>query len=68
MKQLTNLATEVSSHSFIGPEPALGIYAKVARPVRAGNMRSICSPYVDKDRLRVFLENPLHKELGKHSV
>jgi hypothetical protein len=31
-------------------------------------MGSIYSSYVDKERLSVFLENPLHKELGKSSV
>jgi ribonuclease HI len=61
------LARQGSSHPFIGPDPALGISAKVARGViragRVGNTRSIGSSYVDKDRLRTFLKKKLGNSL-----
>jgi hypothetical protein len=49
-----------SSHPLTGPEPALGISAKVATEVKktghAGNTRSIGIPYMDKGRLMAFLK------------
>jgi hypothetical protein len=52
------LARQGFSHSLIGPEPALGISAKVARGEtgQVGNMWSIGRPYVGKARLRVFFK------------
>jgi hypothetical protein len=46
------LAKVGSSHPHIGPEPALGVSAKVAR----GVMKSIGSPCIDRGRLRAFLQ------------
>jgi hypothetical protein len=66
------LARQRSSHPFIGPEPVLGISAKVGRgdagTGRVGNMRSIGSPYVDKGRLRAFLKTSLQEKLVNCSV
>jgi hypothetical protein len=53
----------------MGPEPAFGISAKVARGCswtgRIGNTRSIGSQYVGKGGLRAFLKKkPLQKKAG----
>jgi hypothetical protein len=65
------LARQGSSHSLTGPEPGLAISAKVARVIRAGragNTRSIGSPFMDKTRQKDFLKDPLLKELGNYST
>jgi hypothetical protein len=66
------LARQGSSHPLIGPEPALGISAKVAGGLsetgRVGNTRSIGSPYMDKGRLRAFLKNSLQEKLVNCSI
>jgi hypothetical protein len=54
-----------SSHSLVGLEPALGKSAKVAREVIRGwmskKLRSVVSPFMDKIRLRAFLNDLLLK-------
>jgi hypothetical protein len=64
------LARQGSSHPLIGPEPALGISAKVARRVirdwMSRNTRNTGSPYVDKGRLRAFLKKkPSARKAGE---
>jgi hypothetical protein len=36
--------------------------------MRAGNVKSIGSPFVDKGKLRAFLKDLLFKELGNYST
>jgi hypothetical protein len=57
------LARVGSSHPLIGPEPALGVSAKVAK----GVLRSTGSPCINKGRLRAFLKK-LWKQLENCSV
>jgi hypothetical protein len=62
------LARQGSSLPLIGPKPALGLSAKVARGVIRGwisrkHESNIDSPLVDKGRLMPFLKDPLLKEL-----
>jgi hypothetical protein len=62
------LARLGSSHPLIGPQPAFGISANVARgviriiPVRY--MRSTGSPYMEKGRLKAFIKKSLRKGWG----
>ena len=63
---LMGMARQGSSCPLIGPEPALGICAKVARGEGAGrirNMRSTEGPFVEKGKLRAFFKDPLLKRM-----
>ena len=60
------MARQGSSRPLIGPEPALGISANVARGEGAGrirNMRSTDGPFVEKGKLRAFFRDPQLKRL-----
>jgi hypothetical protein len=54
-ERANELVRQGSSHAIIGPEPMLV------------NMGSIGSSYMGKGKVRVFLKNPLQKELGSCS-
>jgi hypothetical protein len=65
-------ARQGASHPLTGPEPALGIYAKITKLARGrsgsgrpGNTRSTGSPYVNKGRQRAFLKKPSAKKTGE---
>jgi hypothetical protein len=66
------LARQGSLHPLIGPEHALGIFAKVVRAVikdwTSRKYEEHCSPYVGKGKLRAFLRNPLQKDMGNCST
>jgi hypothetical protein len=54
---------------LIGPEPAFGISAKIARGIgQVGNMRSIGSPLMGRGMLRAFLKESVVKELENYSI
>jgi hypothetical protein len=58
--------------SLTGPQPALGIYAEVAREViRDWTNRKheeYGGPFVDKRKLRAFLKDPLLKNMENYST
>jgi len=54
---------------FIGPEPAFGISAKIARGTgQVGNMKSNGNPLMVRGMLRAFLKEFLVKELENYSI
>jgi len=57
---------------YTGPETTLGITAKVSRrrlgAGQAPNKGNTGCPFVGTARLRVFLKDPLLKELGNYST
>jgi hypothetical protein len=69
-KQINDqVARQVSSSPFIGPEPALGISAKVARKVIRGWMNRKCAEYwqsvhVEK-KAKGLLRRPSAKRAGE---
>jgi hypothetical protein len=63
------IARQATLHPLIGPEPAFGISARVARGTgQVGSTSSIDSPFMNKSRLRVFLKDPLLKGVENCSV
>ena len=62
------MAKQASSHPLMGPEPALGISAEVAREVsRADQIRNMStgSTYVAKRQAKGFLKGPTAKKVAE---
>jgi hypothetical protein len=70
-KMTDQLAREGSSRPFIGPEPALGISAKIARELIMEWTNRKHAEYwksIHGQRLRAFSKDPLLKELENYLV